>query len=144
MKIGIGSGNIADARASGRLVAEGALNSGSIDRPDLVVAFCSGGLAHAEFFEGLQMVFGRRVPIVGGSAIGIITPDTLSYTGHPAGAVAIQSDAIRCQIAAADRLNEDEKDVGRRLAQQIERTPDARLSIFLKRMVQRSTWSCWT
>ncbi|MGA8239269.1 MAG: hypothetical protein WB853_05390 [Desulfobacterales bacterium] len=32
MKIGIGSGNIADARASGRLVAEGALNSGSIDK----------------------------------------------------------------------------------------------------------------
>jgi hypothetical protein len=130
MKIGIGSGNIADARASGRLVAEGALNSGSIDRPDLVLAFCSGGLDHAEFFEGLQMVFGRHVPIVGGSAIGIITPDTLSYTGHPAGAMAIQSDEIRCQIAATDRLNEDEKDAGRRLAQQLVRSPEDRLLLF--------------
>jgi hypothetical protein len=130
MKIGIGSGNITDARASGRMVAEGALNSGSIDRPDLVLAFCSSGLAHAEFFEGLQMVFGRRVPIIGGSAVGVITPDTLSYTGHPAGAVAIQSDEIRCQIAAADRLNEDEKDAGRRLAQQIERSLEDRLLLF--------------
>jgi hypothetical protein len=130
MKIGIGFGNIADARASGRAVAEGALNSVSIDRPDLVVAFCSGKLAHAEFFEGLQMVFGRSVPIIGGSAVGIITPHTLSYTGHPAGAMAIQSDEIRCQIAAADRLDEGEKDAGRRLAQQLKRSPEDRLLLF--------------
>jgi len=130
MKIGIGFGDNFDARASGRTVAEEALTNGSIDRSDFVMAFCSGGLAHTEFFEGLQTVFGRRVPIIGGSAIGIITPDTLSYTGHPAGAVAIQSDEIRCQIAAADRLSEDEKDAGRRFAQQIERTSEDRLFLF--------------
>ncbi|MFZ0610610.1 MAG: FIST N-terminal domain-containing protein [Desulfobacterales bacterium] len=130
MKIGIGYKNISDARTSGRTVAEEAAKSGALHRPDLVLAFCSGGLAPAEFFEGLQSVFGRGVPIIGGSAIGIITQHTLCYTGHPAGAVAIQSDEIRCRTAAADRLNEDEQDAGRRLAQQLGHTPQDRLLLF--------------
>lgn len=130
MKIGIGYENLSDARVSGRRVAEEARQSGSIDRPDLVLAFCSGGLSPTDFFEGLQSVFGRSVPIIGGSAVGIITHHTLCYTGHPAGALAIQSDEIRCRTAAAERVNEDEKDAGRRLALRLGRAPQDRLLLF--------------
>ncbi|MFZ1200712.1 MAG: FIST N-terminal domain-containing protein [Desulfobacterales bacterium] len=130
MKIGIGYENLSDARLSGTRVAEEARQSGALDRPDLVLAFCSGGLSPTDFFEGLQSVFGRGVPIIGGSAVGIITQNTLSYDGHPAGALAIQSDTICCRTAAADRLNEDEKDAGRRLAQQLGYGPGDRLLLF--------------
>lgn len=130
MKIGIGYQNLSDARTAGRRAAEEALESGSLDRADLVLAFCNSGLCHSEFFAGLQAVFGRSVPIIGGSAIGIIAPQAISYTGHPAGAVAIQADEIRCRVAAADRVNPDEKDAGRRLAQQLGRLPQDRLLLF--------------
>jgi hypothetical protein len=57
----------------GKKVAENAIKKGKIERPALVIAFCSGQVNHEEYFRGLQIVVGNQVPIIGGSAIGIIT-----------------------------------------------------------------------
>ena len=54
MKAGIGYFNENDAFLLGRKVAEGAINNGGIDKPDLVIAFCSGLVNHEEFFNRLQ------------------------------------------------------------------------------------------
>ena len=73
MKVGVGYHNKGDAFQSGKRIAENALKNGDIQRPGLVFAFCHRGLDHFRFFEGLQTVLGHEVPIIGGSAIGVIT-----------------------------------------------------------------------
>jgi len=107
MKVGVGYSQETDAFSSGKTVGESALERGAIHKPDLVFAFCHGGLNHNLFLRGLQSVVGDGVGIVGGSAIGIITNEWLSYEGSPAGALIIESDTIRHRIAAVGSLNQD-------------------------------------
>ena len=68
MKFGIGYQNEKDAMLSGKNIAEYAIKNGNIDRPDLVLAFCSGQIDPDKFFQGLQSVVGNQTPIIGGSA----------------------------------------------------------------------------
>ena len=131
MKVGIGCYNGKDAKLSGRKVAEYAIENGSIDKPDLVCAFCSGTLDHGDFFEGLQSVIGNDVPIIGGSAVGIITNDYLSYEDYPAGAAVVQSDTLQHRVAAADDLDKDERLAGKRLAAQLSSKRDDKLLFIL-------------
>ncbi|MFC1528910.1 FIST signal transduction protein [Candidatus Latescibacterota bacterium] len=116
MKVGIGYCNKKDAFTSGREVAENAINNGNIDKPDIVFAFCSGTVDHDNFFGGLQSVVECDVPIIGGSAIGIITNNDLSYEGYPAGAAVVQSDTLQYRIAVAGDLNKGEKLAGKKIA----------------------------
>ncbi len=137
MKIGTGYSNHPDAMVSGKMVAKKILASGGLDHPDLVMAFCSGNLEHEEYFEGLQSVLGREIPIIGGSAVGIITNTIVSYSGYPAGAVALQSDDIQCRIATADRLDAGETDAGRRLSRQLNSGSEDRLLLFFYDSVRK-------
>ena len=131
MKVGIGYCNEEDALLSGKKVAENAITKSNIDRPDLVISFCSGQLDHNEFFRGLQSVVGNQVPIIGGSTIGVITNDCLSYEGYPAGAAVIQLDTIRTQLVVVDNLDRDERLAGIKLAKQLAKEPgDSLLLIF--------------
>ena len=127
MKVGISYQNEKNAVLSGKTSAEAALRHGKIDRPDLVLAFCSGQLDPDEFFQGLQSVLGKQPPIIGGSAIGVLTNTELSYEGYPASIAILQSDVLRCTIAVAGALDKDEKQAGRALADQLTRQPDDKL-----------------
>jgi hypothetical protein len=124
MKVGIGFSNQSDFYSAGRSVAEQALQTGGIDSAELIFAFCSNRTDPNLFFKGLQSVAGERVPILGGSAIGIITNSELSYSGHPCGAMAVQAGTPFCRIAAANDLHCGETDSGRRLAEQLGSKPD--------------------
>jgi small ligand-binding sensory domain FIST len=117
MKIGVGYAQERDAFSSGKTVAESALERGAISRPDLVFAFCHGQLNPDLFLRGLQSVVGDRVVIIGGSAVGIITNEWLSYEGSPAGALIIESDTIRHRIAAVGSLDKDPNRAGRHLTE---------------------------
>ena len=119
MKVGIGYCNEKNAFLSGKNVAERAIKNGALFRYDFVIAFCSGQLDHNEFFKGVQSVVGTEVPVVGGSAIGIITNDYLSYEGYPAGIAIIQSDHFQHKVAVAGNLDEDERAAGSRLAEKL-------------------------
>ncbi|HHP7236311.1 MAG TPA: FIST signal transduction protein [Desulfobacterales bacterium] len=119
MKIGIGFSNRQDATASGRQVAAQAIENAGIQNPTLVFAFCGGDLNAAEFYGGLQSVCGDGVPIVGGSAIGVITNEHLDYNGRSAAALVMASDTLRCRVAAVDGLAADEKQAGIRLARRL-------------------------
>lgn len=121
MHVGIGYQNEKNATLAGKLCAQSAMRQGGIDRPDLVLAFCSAALNADEFFQGLQSVLGTKTPIIGGSAIGVITNTELSYDGYPAGVAIIQCDALNCSIASAGEINIDEEMAGRRLATQLTR-----------------------
>jgi len=119
MKIGTGYSNQEDGFSSGQAAAKNAMEKGDIHRPDLVLAFCSGRVDHADYFRGLQHVVGDHVPIVGGSAVGIITNDSLSYEGYPAGALVLESKSLRSQVAVASRLDKGEKRAGQFLTKKL-------------------------
>ena len=119
MKVGIGYCNEEDALSSGKKVAEHAIENGNIRRPDIVFAFCNGGLDHDEFFRGLYSVVGKNVPIIGGSTIGIITNDHLSYEGYPAGVLVLESDTLHLTAASVGNLDKGEKLAGRALAEKL-------------------------
>ncbi len=121
MKAGTGFCNDEDSFYSGKKAGEDAIKSGRINRPDLVFAFCSGSLDHQKFFSGLQSVVGKGVPIIGGSTIGIITNENLSYKGYPSGAAILQSDNFRLIIDSAGDLNMDEKTAGMNLAAKLKK-----------------------
>jgi len=119
MKVGIGYSNTKDSFTSGRVAAEAAISSGKIGQPGLVLAFCHHQVNAEEFSQGLRTVVGSDVPIVGGSAIGIITNDQVSYEGFPAGIAALQTDDLSLEIACAGEVDRDERKAGRKLAESL-------------------------
>ena len=127
MKVGIGYDNQKNSISLGKKVAENAIKNGKIERPVLMIAFCSGQVYHEEYFKGLQIVVGNQVPIIGGSAIGIITNESLSYEGHTAGAAIIESETIQLRVASADGLDKNEKLAGQKLAKKLSDSIDGRI-----------------
>ena len=126
MKVGIGYCNKRDAFDSGRTAASDAARSGNINKPDLAIAFCSGQLDHEEFLRGIKETVGDT-PVIGGSTIGIITNDDLSYQDYPSGVALFQFDEIKYQIAAVGGLDKDEKLAGCNLTGELSRTQEDRL-----------------
>ncbi|NTW59090.1 MAG: hypothetical protein HGA43_07980 [Nitrospirae bacterium] len=119
MNVGVGYGNEGDAYASGRMIARAALVNGAIGLPGLVLAFCGGQVNAEEYYRGLRSVVGTEVPIIGGSAVGIITNDHLSYEGFPAGAAILGAEHLELRVASAGELDKDERQAGKRLADQV-------------------------
>jgi hypothetical protein len=116
MRAGVAHSEEPHSFVSGRKIARSAMSRGGVSRADLVFAFFSGQRGGEAFFEGLRSVVGPHTPIIGGSAIGIITNDFLSYEGFTAAAAVIQMEGLHCRVASADNLNEDERKAGRNLA----------------------------
>ncbi|MEJ5357793.1 MAG: FIST N-terminal domain-containing protein [Desulfobacterales bacterium] len=115
MKVGVGYANRERAHEGGREAAARALEAGGIGRPDLLFAFIGGDVHPAEFLAGLRSAIGAAVPVVGGSAIGIITPGEISYTGHPCGVLALEGEGPFFRLAAVEGLAGGECAVGERL-----------------------------
>ena len=126
MKVGVGYCNNRDAFCAGRSGVTDAIRRGAIDRPDLVMAFCSGQLEHEAFLQGINEIVGET-PVIGGDSIGIITNHDLSYTGFPTGVAVFQFDTIKYQIAAIEDLDSDEYMAGCNLASQLSETEDDKL-----------------
>jgi hypothetical protein len=127
MKVGVGYCNSKDALWCGKQVAENAMRDGRVDKPCLVFAFCSGLLDHNGFYEGLRSILGPEPPVVGGSAVGIITNQHLSYEGYPSGAAVLQSDSLKHEVASVGNLDRDERAAGRRLAEKLSNDIEGRL-----------------
>lgn len=112
MKVSTGYGNHGDATLLGQAIAEDAMQRGNISAPDLVLAFCSGRLDAAAFYQGLRTVVGEGVPIIGGSALGIITNDQLCSDGAPAGVAMLDLDGATVHLATASEVDKDEYRAG--------------------------------
>ncbi|MGD2150604.1 MAG: FIST N-terminal domain-containing protein [Desulfobacterales bacterium] len=138
MKVGIGYDNQKNSVLLGKKVAENAIKNGKIDRPVLVIAFCGGQVYHEEYFKGLQVVVGNQVPIIGGSAIGVITNKNLSYEGHTAGAAIIESKTIQYRVASADGLDKNEKLAGQKLAKKLSDSIDGRILLIFYDSIKHS------
>ncbi|MBL0226053.1 MAG: FIST C-terminal domain-containing protein [Geobacteraceae bacterium] len=107
-RIGIGCGNNRNSFELGSHVARTALQSGGMERADLLIAFCSGTGDLEQYYAGLRSVVGDSTPIIGGSSMGVICPGFFSYNGYPAAAAALQSDSIRFAISSAGGVDIDE------------------------------------
>jgi len=127
LKVGIGYSNEQDSLRLGKKVAENAIKNGKIDRPSMVIAFCGGRVDHDAYFKGLQQLVGDKAPIIGGSAVGIITDEHLSYEGFPAGAAVIESETLQHVEASVNNLQDNEKLAGQRLARKLSNTIDGKL-----------------
>ncbi len=126
IKVGIGYCNKPDAFDSGRTAASNAARCVNINKPDLAIAFCSGKLDHEEFLRGIKEIV-KETPVIGGSTVGIITNQDLSYKGYPSGIAIIQSDETSCQITAVGDLNYNEKSAGCKLAGELSVSQNAKL-----------------
>lgn len=138
MKVGVGYCDSANALLSGRVVARNAIRNGNIQDPHLVLAFCSGRLDHDRFRDGLRSIVGHQAPIVGGSAIGIITNHHLSYDGYAAGAAVIESESLRYEVASVGDLDKDELVAGQRLAEKLSNKIKAKLLLLFYDSVKMS------
>ena len=138
MKAGAGYSNKKDAFAAGREAAENAMRSQGIERADLVIAFRRGHLDHNEFFKGLMSVAGKNTPIIGGSAIGVITNTELSYRGSASGAVVLNSDNLVSRIYCADNLDKDEIKAGEDLGKELSREKDGKLLLLFYDSIRRT------
>ena len=127
MKAGIGYSNEQDAYRLGQKVAENAIKNGRIEKPSIIITFCSGRVDHEAYFKGLQTLVGNKAPIIGGSAVGIITNEQLSYEGFPAGAAIIESETLQHVEVSVNNLHENEKLAGHRLAEKVSNTIDGKL-----------------
>ncbi len=131
MKVGVGYANVEMAHQAGREAVVRALQAGGIERPDLLFAFIGGAVQPADFLAGLRTEIAATVPVVGGSAIGVITPTEISYTGHPCGVLALEAGGPFFRLAAAEGLAEDETAVGERLIGELAPGPaDGALLVF--------------
>ncbi len=137
MKVGIAYSHDPDALEKGRYVAQTAMVEGSVQRVDLAIAFCSADTDHDEFVKGLRLVVGGTPPIIGGSAIGIITHSGLSYNEGAAGVMLIESDKLTFKVHSVGHIDQNEALAGQSLA---ERFPDndlARLLLIFYDSIQR-------
>ena len=127
MLVGIGHCNGKDPFLSGQEVARLAMEKADIESPDLVIAFCHGQMDHSEFLDGIRAVVGPSPPVIGGSAIGVITNDYVSYTEYPSCAAIIECKGTRYSIGWEDGIDIDEKGTGRNLAAKLSPTGSEKL-----------------
>ena len=116
VKIGIGHGNIEDSFLLGQSVARNALENGPLKQVDQVITFCSGQVNPQQYLAGIRQIIGPKPQIIGGAAGGIITNNYLSYQGHPAAGIFIESNDFFC--AYSDAVASDSKRAGRNFAKQ--------------------------
>ncbi|MDD3845033.1 MAG: FIST N-terminal domain-containing protein [Syntrophorhabdaceae bacterium] len=126
-KIGIACKGGRGEAVSGDVLARKAMESGGMTKPDLIFAFCSGKSGPEAFFHGIRKAAGNDVPIVGGSAIGVISSDFLCYTEPVAGVMAISSDLISFRVASAGDIDRNERKAGRKVAADVAREPQDKL-----------------
>lgn len=138
MKVGIGYSNEIDGLEAGKIVAENALKNGKIENPHIVITFCGGQVDHNQYFEGLKTVLGGDIPIIGGSAIGTITNNNLSYEGFPAAAAILESENLQFDLGVVGELEKNEKKAGQRLGKKLSKNAEGKLLLIFYDSVKKT------
>lgn len=136
MKVGIGITGEADGQAAGRDLAREATRA--VRDPGLILAFCSSPVEAAGFWTGLRSAVDAKVPIIGGSAVGLIGNDRLGYRGPISGALALEMHGVGVRVASADGVDLDEETAGATLASRLDTTIDDKLLLLFYDSVKES------
>lgn len=129
MKVAVGSSNHPEAEVAAQIAVASAHKT--ITQPDLVLAFCSNSVNPESYYNAIRAQLGGMVPIVGGSAIGVITNEFLGYQGATSALAFIQCDTIAFQLAHANGLFKDPEQTGKALAHSLKDVADASLLFVL-------------
>lgn len=134
MKAGIGYSNSHLAVESGRQAAadalrELALSGNELTAHDVVFAFCSSQLNAQEFYNGVRKAVSAEVPIYGGSAIGIICNQALSYSGYPAAVAVLKLSRVQTHCAVTQEIFKDQHAAGVKLASQLKTQADSTVQL---------------
>ncbi len=114
MKAGVAFANDASGYVAGRRAAEEAVRkTGALKTPDVVLAFCAGTAEANAAFAGIRSAVGARVPILGGSALGVVSNEQVSRDG-----VCVAVMDLGAPVAAVgftEGILKDERKAGRKL-----------------------------
>jgi hypothetical protein len=119
MNAGVGYATSQDPFECGRRAIEAALSQTRIPQPTLLLAFSSGALDASAVERGIRSVVGPHIPVVGGSAVGVITNQDLSYEGSLVGVAAIQVEGPPPTVASVSGIERDEYAAGRHLGERM-------------------------
>ena len=132
IKTGIGYSQQENSYEAGVEIAKKAVGDVSLARHTLFLLFASPGHSAEMLISGLRSVVGDQPAIIGGTTIGILTNDFLSYTGIMAGGAFLTSDDSFFRISVEENIKDREFDAGTGLAKKLkEANPDGIASLLL-------------
>src|SRR5215470_2805455 len=105
---------------AGAEAATAAMASAGVTACDLAIIYSTEKHDPVQLRNGLRSVIGPSAHLIGGYAVGIITADRIGYEGHQVGVAVITSDSLQIEMFIEHGLPDNERGVGRALAQQIE------------------------
>lgn len=130
-RVGIACSSEAHSASSRRLMVMEAMETGNIESPDIAFVFCTNKIDTSDFFDDIKKYLGEGVPVAGGSAIGVISNDFLSYGDFAAGIMIIQSETIRFRLRSAGGLDKKETEAGERLIKDILQEQEEKDGLFM-------------
>lgn len=119
VKAGVGYSDNTGSGQAGRLAAEAAMQDAGITSADLVILFANSRHDSVALLDGVRSVVGPDARLIGGSASGVITNDSLGYDGYQVGVGVLKSDRLSIDLFVETGLNDNEEATGVALAQQI-------------------------
>ena len=134
---GVGFDDGHSSYEAGKQAAAAALIEKGDGQSSLILAFSGGRHEPEAVYEGIRSEV-EDTPIVGGSAIGVITNSNLGYAGHEVGVAALPAD-LTIETAAAGALDQGERDTGLELGSVLacRRNLDEKLSLLFYGSVRR-------
>src|SRR5262245_36472872 len=90
-KAGVGYSEKADSRSAGEEAAKEALQRAGLTTCDVAVLYSTSKHDPAQFLAGVRSQIGPTSRVIGGSSMGIITADRLSYDGGYESGIAVLS-----------------------------------------------------
>ena len=136
-RAGIGFDDGRDSFEAGRRAAAVALRDRGDTQRSLILAFCGGKHEAEAVYDGIRSEVGDA-PIVGGSAVGVITNENLGYGGHEVGVAALPG-GLAVETAAAGDLDSGERNAGLVLGRTLApaRNPNEKLSLLFYESVRK-------
>lgn len=119
-RAGVGFSRDPSSRSAGMEAARKAVDRAGADGGStLVFLFATSKHDPAALRDGVREVVGADAPLVGGSAVGIITNDRLGYEGHEAGVAVIDSEQMEVDVLWERGLPDEERAVGEALGRKV-------------------------
>ncbi|EIC22937.1 FIST signal transduction protein [Thiorhodovibrio frisius] len=116
-QVAVGQSRHADATTAARAAARQARAQLSWDqKPAWVLAFAGGLQDPSDLLAGFQAELGP-LPVIGGSAVGIISPEGASTSGYECGILLFAEALAPRSIVTVDTMETDEGEAGRRLGE---------------------------
>jgi hypothetical protein len=118
-RAGVGFSENASSRQAGEEAARAALDQARLASCDLTLIFATSKHDPAALRNGVRSVIGPSARLFGGSAVGVITNDSMGYEGFQVGVATIATSGLQAELFIERGLPDNEYEVGVALARQI-------------------------